>query len=163
VSARRGAALAAALAAAALAGCGGGGAATAPKGDLAWVKAPRVFQPRTLPRDRVVIAQVRNASKATLHLIAGNLVIRDAAGHRLHGSAGFTTTFAHGLFGAYQQPNPVPPAELRRLGKVIYLPAGASVPFYAAWHLPAGGREPIHIDYGSGTLAVPTAYELTAP
>ena len=32
-----------------------------------------------------------------------------------------------------------------------------NVPFYAAWHLAPGSREPVHIDYGPGTLAVPAA------
>src|SRR5207247_10023545 len=105
--------------------------------------------------DRVVIARVRNTGKQTLHLVASDLVIRDADGHALRGSsAGFTNTFAHGLFGAYQQPKPVPPAELLRLGKAVYIPAGASVPFYAAWRLEPGTREPVRIDYGRGSITV---------
>lgn len=152
---RRGLAAAAVLAAAlAAGGCSGGGSASS---GLAWEGKPQVFVTRGLPRDRVVIARVRNAGKGTLHLIAANLRVRDAAGRILKGSAGFTTTYAHGLFGALQQPRHLPEAELIRLGKVVYLPAGASVPFYAAWHLAPGAKEPVHIDYGAGTLAVPAA------
>jgi hypothetical protein len=110
----------------------------------------------------VVIARVRNIGSKTLHLVASQLVVRDAAGRPLKGSAGFTTTFAHGLFGAFQQPSPVPPNELIRLGKVIYLPPGASVPFYAAWRLGPHSREPVHVDYGTGSLAVPPATGVTA-
>jgi hypothetical protein len=106
----------------------------------------------------VVIAKVRNTGPKTLHIVAADVKVRDAGGHVLEGSAGFNTTYAHGLFGALQQPDPVPPAELLRLGKVVYLPKGASVPFYAAWRLPKGtpDRE-VTVDYGSGTLTVPVA------
>lgn len=141
------------------AGCGGEDR-PAP---LAWQGKPQVFRLRSLPRDRVVIARVRNTSEKTLHLLATRLVVRDAEGHRLKGSsAAFTTTFTHGLFGAYQQPDPVPPAELLRLGKAVYIPPGASVPFYAAWRLAPGTRGPIRIDYGPGTIEVPDGPVRTA-
>jgi hypothetical protein len=151
---RRGLAVLLAAAASLAAGCGG---STANKhSGLAWVGTPQVFRSKALPDDRIVVAHVRNAGKRTLHLVASNLVVRDADGHRLKGaSAGFTNTFAHGLFGAYQQPDQVPPAELLRLGKAIYLPAGATAPFYAAWHLSPGTHGPIRIDYGAGSLTVP--------
>lgn len=135
------------------AGCGG---ADKHEG-LSWEGKPSVFISRNLPNDRVVIARVRNTGTKTLHLIAKDVKVRDADGHVLKGSAGFSTTFAHGLFGALQQPNPVPQAELIRLGKVAYIAAGASVPFYAAWRLKPGTKEPVRIDYGSGSLAVPAA------
>src|SRR3954453_4105878 len=111
-----------------VAGCGG----TAPESGLRWDGKPNVFRSRHLAHDRVVIARVRNVGSKTLHLVAARLVVRDADGHRLKGSAAFTITFAHGLFGALQQPKPVPPAELLRLGKVVYIPSGASVPFFPA-------------------------------
>jgi len=147
-------ALVALAAGAFLAGCGGD---DKPKTGLSWDGKPNVYRAKHLPNDRVVIARVRNVGSKTLHLVAANLVVRDADGHRLKGSAAFTTTFAHGLFGALQQPKPVPPAELLRLGKVIYLPAGASAPFYAAWTLTPTTKEPVTIDYGSGSLTVPPA------
>jgi hypothetical protein len=137
-----------------VAGCGGG---DQPQTGLRWDGTPKVFRAAHLPNDRVVIARVRNVGDRTLHLVAADLVVRDAEGHALKGSAAFTTTFAHGLFGALQQPNPVPPAELIRLGKVIYLPAGASAPFYAAWTLTSATKEPVSVDYGSGSLELPQA------
>jgi hypothetical protein len=84
--------------------------------------------------------------------------VRDARGRALTTTAAFNTTFAHGLYGALQQPaGGAPAAELARLGKAIYLPAGGSVPFYAAWRLKPGTKEPVRIDYGTGSLAVPAA------
>jgi hypothetical protein len=156
----RAAAATLAVAALGLAACGGGGAKKTE--GLAWEGTPKVFKAKNLPNDRVVIARVKNTGDTTLHIVAKDLQVRDAAGRRLNSSAAFTTTFAHGLFGALQQPNPVPPAELIRLGKVIYLPAGASAPFYAAWRLKSGTKEPVSIDYGKGSLAVPAATGTTA-
>jgi hypothetical protein len=142
------------LVAAALAGCGGAGGSHA-SAPLAWDGAPKAFKTRGLPRDGVVLGKVRNATKRTLHLEASALFVRDASGRRLRSSAAFTTTYAHGLFGALQQPGHLPQLELRRLGKIVDLPPGESAPFYAAWHLGAGSRAPVEVDYGSGTLAVP--------
>jgi len=158
---RRAGLAALAITAIAAAGCGGGGSGHRP-GALAWAGKPLVFRSHDLPHDRVVVAHVRNVGKSTLHLIAARLVVRDANGRALKSSAGFTTTFAHGLFGAYQKPNPVPAAELIRLGKVVYLAPGASVPFYAAWRLGPHSREPVHVDYGVGSLAVPRPTGVTA-
>jgi hypothetical protein len=142
--------------AAAIAGCGRDKKTDA--GRLAWAGKPSVFKARNLPSDRVVIARVRNAGSKTLHLVGSKLVVRDANGHELKATAAFNTTFAHGLYGALQQPTGGPPAaELARLGKTISLPAGGSAPFYAAWRLTPGTKEPVHIDYGTGSLAVPKA------
>lgn len=152
----RAAAVGAAVVALAAAGCGGGDDAT-PREGLSWEGTPRVFRAKHLPDDRVVIARVRNTGSKTLHLVAADLKVRDAAGHALTTSAAFSTTFAHGLFGALQQPRPVPRQELIRLGKIAIIPAGATVPFYAAWRLKPGTKEPVRIDYGRGSLDVPAA------
>ncbi|MDX6656833.1 MAG: hypothetical protein QOH62_1626 [Solirubrobacteraceae bacterium] len=139
----------------ALAGCGGGGGSHAPA-PLAWDGAPKAFKTPGLPHDGVVLGKVRNTTKRTLHLKASTLLVRDTSGRRLRSSAAFTTTYAHGLFGALQQPGHLPRLELQRLGKIVDLPPGESAPFYAAWHLGAGSRAPVKVDYGSGTLAVPS-------
>lgn len=140
----------------ALAGCGGGGDDT-PKTGLSWEGKPSVFITRGLPNDRVVVGRVRNVGSKTLHMVAADLRVRDAGGRVLKGSGAFTAAYAHGLFGALQQPKHLPEAELLRLGKVVYIPAGASVPFFAAWTLSANAKEPVSIDYGGGSLAVPAA------
>jgi hypothetical protein len=153
-------ALAVALAVAiAGAGCGGGGQDRS--AGLTWEGKPSVFRTKGMPADRVAIGRVRNDGSGTLHLIAANLRVRDADGHALKASAAFTATFAHGLFGALQQPRPVPPAELIRLGKVAYIPAGASVPFYAAWRVTPDTKEPVRVDYGRGVLVLPAATSAT--
>jgi hypothetical protein len=144
----------------AIAGCGGSDKPDS--GRLAWVGKPNVFKARNLPNDRVVIARVHNTGSRTLHLVGSKLVVRDASGRALDATAAFTTTFAHGLYGALQQPTGgPPPAELIRLGKAIYLPAGGSAPFYAAWRLRPGTKEPVRIEYGTGSLAVPTTIRVS--
>ena len=149
-----------AVCAATAAGCGGGDDDR--RAGLAWDGAPKVFRAKNLPDDRVVIARVRNTGSTTLHVVAGDLRVRDAEGRALETSAAFTTNYAHGLFGALQQPRRLPAAELIRLGKVAYIPAGASLPFYAAWRLRPGSKGPLRIDYGSGTLTVPGVSDTAA-
>ena len=139
---------------AAITKCGGNSGA-AKDSPLAWDGKPQAFRLPALPRDGVVVGKVRNTTGHTLHFKASALFVRDAAGRRLRSSAAFTTTYAHGLFGALEQPGYLPQAELRRLGKIIDLPPGESAPFYAAWRLGGGSRAPVRVDYGSGTLAVP--------
>jgi hypothetical protein len=162
VRSRAAAAACVAIAAAGVAaGCGAGHAA--PAWPLAWDGKPHVYVPRGLPQDRVLIGRVRNSSSRTLHLSAAQLVVRDARGARLAGSAAFTATYAHGLFGAFQQPSVIPPAELVRLGRVVTLGPGASAPFYAAWRLARHVHQPVRLDYAVGALPLPTAGTPAAP
>lgn len=157
-------------AALAVAGCGAStsptrttGTTASAAGGLAWQGTPHVYRSRNLPRDRVAIGRVRNTGTETLHLIAAKLVLRDSAGRALKGAAAFTTTFAHGLYGALEQPaGGQPVAEQIRLGKIVYLPPGGSAPFYAAWRMAPGATTPVRVDYGSGTLAVPAPRGETA-
>ena len=141
----------------ALTGAGCGGSSDEGAKGLTWDGKPAAFHSRGLPNDLVAIGRVRNDGTRTLHLVAKDLRVVDADGHPLRSSAAFTATFAHGLFGALQQPKPVPPSELIRLGKVAYIPAGASVPFYAAWRVTPDTKQPVRVDYGRGTLELPPA------
>src|SRR5206468_1207271 len=93
-------------AALALAGCGGHNPST-DRGDLVWSKQPLLFRATHLPNDRVLIGTVRNRSKHPLHIIASKIAVQDAGGARLRGYAVFLSTFAHGLYGAYQRPKPL--------------------------------------------------------
>ena len=163
---RRGATVATTLAfvviAASVLGCGG----TASKGrsghsdasgrGVVWAGRPQLFRPRTLPSDRVILGRIRNVGGRTLALHAADVAVRDARGRRIPGAtAAFTASYAHGLFGALQQPSRLPLAEEVRLGRLIDLLPGATVPFYVAWHLPAGVREPVTIIVGRSTLSEP--------
>jgi hypothetical protein len=150
---RRAAALAAG-AAFVFGGCGGD-KPRADRGGLVWNKQPLVFEAMHLPNDRVLIGTVRNRSGQALNLVADRLAVRDADNHRLRAYAVFTSTFAHGLYGAYQKPNPVPPAELRRLGHIITLEPHKAAPLTVAYRVTSHTHAPLRVDYGRGTLSVP--------
>lgn len=139
------------VAAAVLAGCGGGEKKTG----LDWDGKPQVFSLKDLPSDRVLIGQVVNRGPKTLHLSAARLSVVDGAGKRLKSSGAYTATFGHGLYGAFQQPSKVPQPEAARLGRDIYLIAGAKSPFFSAWRIPPGSKGPFQIRWGGGTLEAP--------
>ena len=122
---------------------------------LSWKGTPLVFRATHLPRDRILIGTIRNRSKRSLRLAAGQVTVRDVAGHRLRGSAQFKTAYAHGLYGAYQKPTPLPPEELVRLGLVVEVPAGSSAPLAITFRLGPSTRPPLHVEYGRGSLPVP--------
>jgi hypothetical protein len=151
---RRASALALLMATMALAGCGGGGAGVR-RGDLVWAQPPLEFVPQGLASDRVVVGRVRNDSLRPLRLVAARLLVRDDTGRTLRSSVGFTTTYAHGLFGAFQQPSALPTEELVRLGRVVELRPGETAPFYVAWRMPASAQGPVHVDYGAADLTLP--------
>ncbi len=150
---RRGAA-AAGVVVVVLAGCG---SKPADEARLAWKSTPAAFSPKALPTDRVVLGTVRNASKqARLVLSASEVHVVDAAGRRLKGSAQFIASYAHGLYGAYQKPVDVEEPELLRLGLKIKLAPGRTAPLYVSYRLRPGLKLPVHVDYGSGTLPLPS-------
>lgn len=153
---RRAAIAAAALAAVVATGCGGSAKAGSAAG-VRWVSTPTVFKPQNLPRDRVVLAKVRNASGKPVRLEAAKLVVRDADDHVLKSAGRYIAGYGHGLYGAFQKPSPLPPQELTRLGYVVTLAPGATAPLSIAWRLPAGAKEPVRVDYGGGELAMPAA------
>jgi hypothetical protein len=158
VSARR-AALAASLAAAAAltGGCGSiGGRDGAQKDTLAWTATPQVFRTRTLPDDRVAVGTVRNTGSRPLHLNAAALTVRSADGSRLRSTGEFAAGFAHGLYGAFQKPDPIPPGELTRLGLAVTIAPGRSAPLAVSWHQPHGMSGAPVVDYGAGRLPLPT-------
>lgn len=139
--------------AAALAGCGG---ADKPASSLAWKGKVSAFEPPDLPTDRVVVSEVRNAGSDPLDLDTRKMVIRDAAGKPLDASVRFIAAgFAHGLYGAFQQPSERTPDEVRRLGIAITLPPGKTAPITVAWRLKPGSREPARLEYGAGRLQLP--------
>jgi hypothetical protein len=143
------------LACAALLGGCGGSRREDGANPLQWARAPLMFRATGLPRDRVVLGTVRNRSGRAVHLVAARVTVRDAAGRRLRSWGQYIAGYAHGLYGAYQKPHPLPPGELRRLGLEIDLAPGRTAPLAVAFRLAPSTRAPVRIDYGPGTLAVP--------
>lgn len=161
--ARRRAVGAAVAAATALlvAACGGSdsGEEVAP---LAWTAPPQVFRTKALPNDRVAVGSVRNTSDKPVLLDASALKVVDADGKALRSSGQYAAGFAHGLYGAFQKPDPIPPGELKRLGLLITIPPGKTAPVAVSWSLPRGDdtQRPAEVDYGKGRLVLPTVVKL---
>lgn len=151
----RRAAAAVAVAALAVAGCGGG-AGDQHSAGLEWKKEPLLFRATHLPSDRILMGTVENRSKRSLHIVAADIRVRDVHGAALRSYAQFINSYAHGLYGAYQKPKPLPPNELSRLGLVVTLPPGSVIPLTVAYRLTPDARTPLRVDYGPGSLAVPS-------
>lgn len=147
--------LALALAAAAAgAGCGGGGDGDR-GGELTWARPPVVYRPADLPHDRVLLGTLRNTSSHGAMLRARQVTVQDAGGHRLVADARFTTGFAHSLYGVFQQPSPTPPMELARLGLLVWVDAGKTVPVNVNYRLGPHPKLPITVVLGDhGRLVV---------
>ncbi|MEA2347237.1 MAG: hypothetical protein QOG62_1024 [Thermoleophilaceae bacterium] len=140
-----------------LAGCGG---TSSPNfGSLGWAAPPKLFKPARLPDDRVLIGQVRNNSFRDLSLKVGDFKVHDATGALIESTTQFTNSYAHGLYGAFQRPNPLPPDELTRLGLEVNLPGGKTTPITVAFRETKGSNPPYEIDYGLGSLAIPDNIE----
>jgi hypothetical protein len=107
----------------------------------------------------VVIGTVRNDSFKDVKLDASKLTVKDGDGRPLRSSAQFAASFAHGLYGAYQKPNPLPPDELSRLGLRVTIRPGQSAPLTVAFRVRRETRQPVRIDYGEGLLPVPRRAE----
>ncbi|MDX6698214.1 MAG: hypothetical protein QOE65_1611 [Solirubrobacteraceae bacterium] len=158
--------LAAALAAGALGaagtGCGGGGKGAAAgasgerNGSLVWDETPVLVRVRHIPTDRVLIGTVRNDSLRPLDLKSSDVGVRDGAGRRLRAFAQFAGSYAHGLYGAYEKPHPLPPAEKQRLGLIVRILPGKTAPLVVSYRTSRRDRAPLHVEWASGTLPVPT-------
>ena len=140
----------------ALAGCGGSGGGRHAGTGLEWKKAPLVFRAAHLPSDRVLTGIVENRSKRSLHVVAASIRVHDARGTALRSYAQFVNAYAHGLYGAYQKPKPLPPNELSRLGLVVTLPPGSVIPLTVAYRVTPQTRSPLLVNYGAGSLTVPS-------
>ena len=115
-----------------------------------------MFRASHLPSDRVLTGTVENRSKRSLHIVAADVRVRDAHGAALRSDAQFINSYAHGLYGAYQRPKPLPPNELSRLGLVVTLPPGSVIPLTVAYRVTPKTRTPLRVDYGAGSLTVPS-------
>jgi len=150
----RTAGLVAALAALSPLACGGDdGGGT---GGLVWAGEPTIIRQADLPRDRVLNGFVRNDSLRQLKLEAKNVRAIDEDGHALKGNATFIRGYVHPLFPPTRPPKGgLPDSELIRLGRVILLEPGKRSHLSVAWRLKPGGKPPVRVDYGFGSLPIP--------
>lgn len=136
----------------ALAGCGGHAGAP-----LAWRGTPQVFRYRDLPRDRVLGGQIENRSGQALVLDARRVTLRDGRGQPVRGATvRFLASYAHGLYSPTQFGEVQNALELKRLGIRLKIAPRQVLPFNAAWRLPSGAPPAVSVDYGGGSLPIPS-------
>ena len=123
---------------------------------LAWEEPPLIFVPPELPDDRVTYGTVRNTSLEGLQAGTKDFEVRDANGKVLDASVQFLGTYAHGLYGAFQKPHPLPSDELSRLGLHVGLKSGQTAPLTVSYHLAKGSKLPATLYYrGNPALDLP--------
>ncbi|MEO7197925.1 MAG: hypothetical protein ABIZ50_05580 [Solirubrobacterales bacterium] len=126
---------------------GDGDTATTSGTVLTWEQPPLVISPPELPDDRVAYGTVRNSSLERLRASTADFVVRDADGAQLTSSVQFLGNYAHGIYGAFQKPNPLPPEELSRLGFVVDLQTGQTAPLTVSYRLSTGAQSPATLYY----------------
>ena len=125
-------------------------------GILAWVEPPLAISPPDLPHDRVAYGTVRNTSLESLKAKTRDFEVRDAEGERLEASVQFLGSYAHGIYGAFQKPHPLPPEELNRLGYRVALKSGQTAPLTVSYRLEPGSEMPATLYYkGAPALDLP--------
>ena len=136
---------------------GGGSDSRAGSGTvLSWNEDPVSLTNPNLPDDRIAYGDVRNVGMDGITANAGDFDVRDARGKPLDASVQFLGTFAHGLYGAFQQPARSTPFEKRRLGKAVAVKPGEVKPLTVAYHLDPSTELPASVYYaGSRVLTLP--------
>jgi hypothetical protein len=123
---------------------------------LTWDEPPLVFIPPELPDDRVAYGTVRNTSLEGLQAGTKDFEVRDANGTKLDASVQFLGSYAHGLYGAFQKPHPLPSEELSRLGLHVGLKSGQTSPLTVSYRLTAESKLPATLYYrGNPALDLP--------
>jgi hypothetical protein len=138
----------------ALSGSGGGG--LSPGSALTWDSAPTVIRPSDLPHDRVTYGTIRNESLRPLKISVNDLSVLDGAGKPVRATERFIPSFAHGLYGAFQQPDSMPEPEQLRLGYLASMNPGQTSPLLVSVHLKPSSELPLSVFYrGSAVLSIP--------
>ncbi len=148
-----------ALAALAIAGALGGVSACGDDGeslgagDIGWIEQPRVVVPKTLPKDRILTGTIRNDAFKEARLVARDLRLVDADGDEVSSAATFNASFGRSYYSPSREP--LPEAELIRVGQEALLEPGDTVPLTVSWSTDDGSDPPVAIEYEAGSLPVP--------
>jgi hypothetical protein len=124
-------------------------------GGLAWKGEPRILPHPTLRQDRILTGTVRNDSLRRVTVDAAALRLLDGDGRRVRGSAIFLQGFGHQLYPPTREPARVPESERVRTGQKVRLAPDDTAPLTLSWRVGRGGRRPVRVDYGSGSLPIP--------
>jgi hypothetical protein len=125
-------------------------------GRLNWVAEPHVFTPKTLPRDRVMVGDLRNGTLKEIDVRASKDVkLLDADGR----SIPHTTIFIEGFGRDIYPPRylrQVPFKDQLRLGLRAVLNPGDYTPITVAWRVPRGGKDAVTLRMPGGDVEVPS-------
>jgi hypothetical protein len=121
---------------------------------LQWKEKPSLILVPSLPRDRILTGQLRNASLHSVDLDTGAVKIVDAEGRALASTARFSQHFAHGLY-PWSWNVKGSKFERTRLGQIVTIKPGQAAPLTLSWRVPSGGSEPVSVRFDAGTLALP--------
>ncbi len=151
-------ALAVLVAVIALGGGGGGDneASAGSGGRLAWVAKPRIYTPETLPRDRILVGDLRNDTLKEIDVRAAEDVkLLDADGRGVEHSAIFTEGFGRDIYPpSYRRK--VPLQDQLRLGLRAKIKPGETAPVTVAWRVPRGAPDAVTLRLPGGDLEVPS-------
>ena len=121
---------------------------------LQWKEKPSLILVPSLPRDRILTGQLRNASLHAVDLDTERVRIVDSKGRALRSTARFAQHFSHGLY-PWSWHVKGSKFERTRIGKIATIRPGQSVPLTLSWRVPAGGSEPVEVRFDGGSLSLP--------
>ena len=121
---------------------------------LQWKAKPSLILVPSMPRDRILSGNVRNASLRPVDLETDRVQILDAAGHRLKATALFAHHFSHGLY-PWSMHVKGSKFERRRIGESATIKPGQAVPLTLSWRVPEGGSQPVEVRFDGGSLDLP--------
>jgi hypothetical protein len=121
---------------------------------LVWKDKPTLITVPSLPRDRILTGQLRNASLRAVDLDTERVRILDAGGRSLRSTVMFSQHFSHGLY-PWSWHVRGGKSERTRTGKIATIKPGQTVPLTLSWRVPEGRAEPVEVRFNGGTLSLP--------
>ena len=121
---------------------------------LQWKEKPSLILVPSLPQDRILTGQLRNASLHSVDLDTERVRILDAKGRELRSTARFAQVFSHGLY-PWSWHVKGSKSERARVGKIVTIKPGQAAPLTLSWRVPAGGAEPVEVRFDAGSLTLP--------
>jgi hypothetical protein len=133
---------------------GGPSKAATGTAQLQWKEKPNLILVPSLPQDRILTGQLRNASLHSVDLDAKEVRIVDAKGRVLRSTARFSQVFAHGLY-PWSWRIKGSRFERARIGEIATIKPGQAAPLTLSWRVPDGGSEPVEVRFDGGSLSLP--------
>jgi hypothetical protein len=115
-----------------------------------------VIKPKTLPRDRILTADVRNDTLKEVELRANRDVkLLDRRGRPVTHTTIFTEGFTRDIYPP-RYLRKVPKQDQLRLGLLAKIKPGESVPITVAWRVRSRDRDVVRLQTPAGVLGVPS-------